>query len=239
MKKVIIVISVLSTIVAIYPIIFEGALKKDGKSKLKNKIFKAEFSKVNRFGWVLVLAIALLNFFNGLISYKSYDEEAKKQKALELEKENIFTHLQGEVEDNLLKTIYFYDSVLLMRAVNSSKFTMIKLSENYTIKYTSISDQRIIIRWLTQTAEAISIINRYIDQINNNTLDFETRKENVKLFLKSVRATKKYLYSIYGRIYKLHSYKEYESLNFQESPKINYDTLNYYIFLSTITRPDL
>jgi hypothetical protein len=50
MKWIVIIISFLSAIVAIYPIIFESALKKRNKNEPIAKIFKAEFSKVNSFG---------------------------------------------------------------------------------------------------------------------------------------------------------------------------------------------
>jgi hypothetical protein len=62
MKWIVIIISLLSAIVAIYPIIFEGALKKRNKNEPRVKIFKAEFSRVNSFGWGLIVAIINLNF---------------------------------------------------------------------------------------------------------------------------------------------------------------------------------
>jgi hypothetical protein len=41
-------------------------------------------------------------------------------------------------------------------------------------------------------------------------------------------------------VYKLNSYKEYESIDFKaNSPPINFDTLNLYIFRSALRRPDV
>jgi hypothetical protein len=240
MKWVVIIITVLSVAVAIFPIVFEDALKLKKKNEPKPKRFKPQFSNVNRYSIGFIIMICTLNCLNGLISYKSIDENDNKQEAIKQEKENIFTHLQNEIDNNLQVITFEYDSIIVKKLIKSNLFTSHKLSSLYLTKYGLISQNKDVISWFIRTAEAINSVNYKIDQINTITLTPEIKKFEIENFLQRVSTAKKYLVPIYERVYKLNSYVKYEPIDFTDSlPRITEDSLRIYLVNSALNRPDV
>lgn len=157
----------------------------------------------------------------------------EQRKAIEKERENIFIHFQNEVGDNLRKTLTNYEEKHIKGFGDTTGFISTRLKNTYIKKYQLISNKSEIIGFLIETAESIDLVNDYA----NNVLDAdnsENKKEraklknlNIRMFLQNVKIAQNYLYSIYGRVMFLKSYKEYESINFYNStPEVDKKSIN-------------
>jgi hypothetical protein len=162
------------------------------------------------------------------ISAKEFEEQ---RKAKEKENENIFIHFQKEVQDNLRKTIVSYEKHHIMGFADTNLFVMTRLNNIYIKKYELISAKDTIINYLMETSEKIDRVNTYADDVAMSQ-DKSIRKLNIRMFLSNVEIAQNFLYAIFNKVYKLKSYKEYESINFSDSiPPPNREELNKYIYI--------
>jgi hypothetical protein len=221
--------------------------------------------KVKPIGWFFIGISFLINLGNGcltiinssdnnkqLLELKSktdtirfaiIDNAAKamdeQRKTIEKERENTFIQMQNEVGENLRKTLLDFKKQRIIALIDTPLFVMTKLEDTYIKKYNSITANRYLIYYLTQSSEVINVVNYHVDKINAMGYPNDRRKTEIKLFLESVELAKDYFYPIYFRVYNINSSSEYESIKWADSipPQINRDLLNDYILTDYINSP--
>ena len=138
---------------------------------------------------------------------------AAQQKAIEKERQNIFIHMQNEVEENLRKILMNFNEEHILGFSDTNLFISTRLNNNYIKKYEIISENKTIIDFFMETSEKIDAVNRYAD-LATETKDKTLKKLNIRMFLTNVKSVRPDLFSIYKRVLNLKSYKEYEALDF-------------------------
>lgn len=164
----------------------------------------------------------------------------RQNKLIEKEYENIFAHFQNEVEDNLGKILLGFDKSHIAGFADTSTFVSTRLSNEYILKYGTISSDKLIIDYLMETAEVIDKVNEYAELAANSTGKTENKKLHIRMFLVNVEVIENYLLTIYGRIRNLNSYKEYEKVNFNlPIPNIDRDSLKLELFIDYKYKTDM
>lgn len=135
----------------------------------------------------------------------------------ERERENAFIHFQKEVKQNLSKILINYDDKHIRGFTDTTGFISTRLNNTYIKQYGLISSKRLIIEHLMKTSESIDKVNLYAEEVLKFK-DKKDRKLNINMFLKNKSDSYKYLLFIFERIYKLKTYKQYESLDFSTYP---------------------
>lgn len=159
----------------------------------------------------------------------------EQRKAVEMQKENTFIHMQSEIEDNLKKIILHYKEDHIKGFADTSYFIATRLNNTYLKQYQTISSKHIIIEHLMETSALIDKVNFYAEEISSSHPKTDGKKLNIRMFLNNVEAVKEKLYLIYTRLYNLTSYKNYETFDFSDSTIIDRKILDHYI-LEDFTR---
>ena len=104
----------------------------------------------------------------------------EQRKAIEFEKENIFTHLQEEVKENIFVILVNYDEVDVRENLKLNRFTTSRLNTTYLNKYASISSNRNIIQHYIETCN-------FIDKVNYSANELGLmQKQNEQLYINVV-----------------------------------------------------
>ena len=297
MNAISIILTLISALIIIFVIVFEGKLKIENRDKVTFKDFKIELGKISLFGWILVILMLFLDSGNSAITIidnqkknnqyvkdtirltsiietlhqKSYNDsitisnleklvtnnglksdsiklqvvdnavEAMKRQneLLEKEHENIFAHLQSEVEDNLKKIMINFEKKHVNGFADTTGFINTRLSNEFIKKYEGISTNKKIIEHLIETSEIINTVNKYADLVTNSQGKSDTKKLNIRMLIRNLENTENYLILIYGRINDLKSYKEYEINKFNEPiTKIDRDSLKTILTLDYLLKTD-
>lgn len=145
-------------------------------------------------------------------------ELEEQRKIKERENENTFIHLQKEVKENLNKILNAFDEKNVRGYTDSvAMFIHSRLSDTYLEKYGTISSNPLIIEAFMKMSAILKKINDYSDILVQQTNKKE-RKLTVNMIVKNTEIACDYLMNLFERIYNLHSYKEYESLNYSIAP---------------------
>lgn len=159
----------------------------------------------------------------------------EQKNAIERERENIFSHFQNEVEDNLRKILIYYPEERIMEFADTNLFSVVRLNNSYVKKYELTSTKRNIIDHLMETAESIDNVNSFADDCSKLPAKSKEKRGMLKNFSGNVKLAQTYLYPIYNRLFMLNSFKEYESLDFSDSTNmIKRDSLDNYIYIDYI-----
>jgi hypothetical protein len=141
-----------------------------------------------------------------------------QQKSKERENENTFIHLQKETKENLNKLLIVFDEKNVRGYTDSTgMFIHSRFSVAYLEKYETISSKPVIIENFMKISEILKKINDYSDLLVQQT-NIKDRRLTVNMIVKNTALCSDYLMNLFERIYNLHSYKEYESLNFSIDP---------------------
>ncbi len=297
-----ILLSLLSTFIVAFTLIFEGKMKSNDRNKLSLLWVQKEIKKISKGGFITLFLALIVNFGNAFISfYNSTDSEKKyiqdtiakakllgvsyrlidqlknqsikdsstiaylieisklnniksdsikstimetavktlheQEKAIEQERENIFFHMQNEVADNLRKLKFSLEESRIRSFGDTNLFISTRLNNAYINKYHNISSRTPIISFFMETSAIIDNVNQYADE-----LLIENTKENralgIRMLISNCIEAKEHLYSIYGRIYNLRSYKQFESMDFStDYYEQSTDTLDQYLKLRYYTDP--
>ena len=81
-----------------------------------------------------------------------------------------------------------------------------------------------------EASENINAVNEYADYIIQSPVKSETKKLHIRMFLLNVESVKDYLYPVYNSVRNLQSYKELESIDFNDTlPPVDRNKLNKFI----------
>lgn len=103
MRLLSILLIVISAVIVLLAIIFEGKLKNSSGEKLTVISFIREIKLVSPFGWILIALMLLLNFGNNLISYQEKIEQKDQFVQDTIRYSNIITTLEDKrVQDSII-----------------------------------------------------------------------------------------------------------------------------------------
>lgn len=151
-------LTLLSALIVLLAIIFEGKLKSKRGEKLSLKSFLKELKKVSLFGWILISLMLLFNFGNSIIAFNEKKEQIEQfekdtieftkiiskfeeksiidsLKILELKKEIINNGLKSDsiriqVADNAIKELEEQRLVILKKNENVFKLMISEVEDN-------------------------------------------------------------------------------------------------------------
>lgn len=119
---------------------------------------------------------------------KSMEEQ---RKVIEKDKENVFSHMQNEVEDNLQKILLYYKKERIKGFEDTTIFISIRLTNTYINYYAAISNSKYIIGNFMDASEDINAVNDYADNVFQSRPKSEAKKLNIRMFLKNVESVRK------------------------------------------------
>lgn len=143
----------------------------------------------------------------------------EQRKTVELERQNIFLHLQMEVKENLSNILIFYNDKDVRSDIDSNKFTTVRLNCTYIKQYGYISMNQNIIDYFMNTSTQIEETNKFANKVLE-TDDKKLRLFRVGKFILNKEGTYKFLIAIWNKIYNIKNYKEFESVNFNSNKNI-------------------